>query len=389
MNVKTGFEVLMEGRFRLKNVPFGLLANQASVTCTFLHSKQCLFQAYPEKMRRLFSPQHGFRGEKQDNMIESPFHTDMQTGLPVHSLYGARRCPAPEWLDDLEILLVDLQDVGTRVYTFIHTMALAMKACRECGKSVIVLDRPNPLGGLLIQGNLLEPDWASFVGMYPIPMRHGLTIGEMALFLNEEFAIRADLTVVPMEGWERRLLWPDTGRPFIPPSPNMPIFETAQVYPGQVIWEATNISEGRGTCRPFEMFGAPFIRPSETAVKFKSRGIPGVFLREIAFEPVFHKWTGELCNGFHVHITVPEEADPYYVSLCLLQDLLELYPEHFQWKYPPYEYEYDRMPIDLILGSHSLRKGLEAGADLSQEKEIWEEQVARFRKRVQPYLLYS
>lgn len=387
---RIGVEVLLDrGALDLEKSPFGILANQASVDRHLVHTKDLLSQRYPKTLKCLFSPQHGFRGEKQDNMIVSSSYEDSSTGLPVNSLYGENRAPSPEMLKDIEVLVVDLQDVGTRVYTFIYTMALCMMACRRDGKRIVVLDRPNPIGGRQVQGNILETECVSFVGMYPIPMRHGLTIGELALMMNERFGIGADLELVPMRGWRRDRMYPDIGRPFVPPSPNMPIFETAQVYPGQVIWEGTNVSEGRGTTRPFEMFGAPYIRATELKERFLARDIPGVVLREIAFEPTFSKWAGETCHGFHLHVVDADLLDIYYVSLCLLQDVMDLYPDGFEWKAPPYEYEYRRMPIDLILGSRTLRLNLEQGADLANERKTWEEELSRFREDRKPFLLYE
>jgi len=227
------------------------------------------------------------------------------------------------------------------------------------------------------------------VGMYPIPMRHGMTIGELALMMNERFGIGTDLELISMDGWRRDRVFPTLGRPFVPPSPNMPIFETAQVYPGQVIWEGTNVSEGRGTTRPFEMFGAPYIKPAELKGRFLARGIPGVVLREITFEPTFNKWAGEMCHGFHLHVVDPGAVDIYYVSLCLLQDVMALYPDRFEWKSPPYEYEYRRMPIDLILGSRTLRLRLEQGAEPAEEKAAWEREISRFLEDRKPFLRYD
>ncbi len=387
--MKLGLEVLLEEHpAYLSKARFGLLSNQASVDSRLRSAHVLLHEQYPDTLQCLFSPQHGFRGEKQDNMIESPTYHDLRTGLKVHSLYGEERSPSRSMLNEIDFVVIDLQDVGTRVYTFIYTMALCLEACKALGKRVVVLDRPNPIGGRWVQGNVLEADWTSFVGMFPIPMRHGMTIGELALLFNSRFGIGADLTVVPLRGWLRHWNHPQTGRVFVPPSPNMPCYETALVYPGQVIWEGTNISEGRGTTRPFEVFGAPFLRTVELEKQFRGREIPGVFLREISFEPTFHKWAGRLCHGFHLHITEPEAADPFFVSLCLLQDVIELHPEDFQWKSPPYEYETERMPIHLILGSRSLREKAESGGDLEEEKRRWEEAAERFNADRRVALLY-
>ncbi len=372
----------------LKKGAFGLLAHQASVDSRLAHTKDVLFDALPGSMKKLFSPQHGFRGEKQDNMIVSDSYRDATTGLPVISLYGETLRPRPELFEGLDALVIDLQDVGTRVYTYIHTVALCLETCRDAGVAVYVLDRPNPIGGTLVEGNVLKPDMASFVGLYPIPMRHGMTIGEMALFCATQCGIGADLTVVPLRGWERSMNFPDTGLAFVPPSPNMPLYETALVYPGQVIWEGTNVSEGRGTTRPFEWFGAPFIDQAALRKTFLKRGLPGLFLRDIGYEPGFGKWTGRTCRGFHLHVTDAERFEPYFTSLCLLQDILSLWPGEFAWKEPPYEYEYKRAPIDLILGDSDLRKVIETGEDLMEMKKGWQAGLDGFLEKRSSCLLY-
>jgi uncharacterized protein YbbC (DUF1343 family) len=296
--------------------------------------------------------------------------------------------PPFEMLEDLDLLLIDLQDVGTRVYTFIHTTALMMKVCRDAGVRIMVIDRPNPIGGFMVEGNTLKPEMASFVGLYPIPMRHGMTIGEMARMCNHHFGIDAPLEVIPMHGWKRSMLYPETGLIFVPPSPNMPLWETAQVYPGQVIWEGTDISEGRGTTRPFECFGAPFIDPQELKETFIKRKLEGLILREMAFEPAFHKLQGQLCYGFHIHITEPMLYEPYFTSLCLLQDIIKLYGSLLLWKAPPYEYEYQRQPIDLILGDPLLRHKIVAGEDLEDIREGWKKELSQFIEIREAYLLY-
>jgi uncharacterized protein YbbC (DUF1343 family) len=388
-NVLTGLEIFLSDPPRgLASSNFALLAHQASVDSKLRHAKDLFFDRYPNNMKRLFSPQHGFRGEKQDNMIFSNHFTDPSTGMPVISIYGEQRRPEPDDLADLDLLIIDLQDVGTRVYTYIHTMAMTMQACKQADVRVIVLDRPNPIGGMAVEGNLLQPGFSSFVGLYPIPMRHGMTIGEMALLCNGQFGIGADLTVVPMKGWKRRMQFPETGLIFIPPSPNMPTWDTALVYPGQVIWEGTNVSEGRGTTRPFEWFGAPFFVAQQLKESFRKRNTPGVFMREIGFEPTFHKWAGLFCKGFHLHVTAPDLYEPYFSSLCLLQDVLRLWPESFSWKEPPYEYDYERLPIDLILGSSELREKITSGAEMKDIRREWAKGIEDFLDIRAPCLLY-
>ncbi|MCD6390110.1 MAG: DUF1343 domain-containing protein, partial [Desulfobulbaceae bacterium] len=265
--IKIGIEQLLSDPPRfLMGRRLGLLCNQASTDSSLVNSRDLVNDAFPGQLTCLFSPQHGFFSDKQDNMIESGHQLDQVTGLPVFSLYGDRRKPTAEMFDHLDVLLIDLVDVGTRVYTFIYTMAYCLEAAAEHGKKVVILDRPNPLGGVAVEGNLLHRDVKSFVGLYPVPMRHGLTIGELALYFNDQ-GIGADLTVVPMGGWNRSMLFKETGLPWVYPSPNMPSADTAFVYPGQVIWEGTNISEGRGTTLPFELFGAPFVEPDKVAAE--------------------------------------------------------------------------------------------------------------------------
>ncbi|MDO9041771.1 MAG: DUF1343 domain-containing protein [Desulfocapsaceae bacterium] len=372
----------------LKGKRLGLLSNQASTDRNLVHARVLLQQRFGPHLTCLFSPQHGFFCEKQDNMIESGHEIDRVTGLPLFSLYGESRRPSKAMFDHLDVLLIDLVDVGTRVYTFLYTMAYCLKAAAEFGKRVVVLDRPNPVGGVAVEGNILDPEWTSFVGLYPLPMRHGLTFGELALYLNQEFHLGADLQVVPMRGWNRSMLSRDTGFPWVFPSPNMPTPETALVYPGQVIWEGTNISEGRGTTLPFELVGAPFWEHDQILQALAQTDLPGCFLRPLVFEPTSGKWTGQACVGFQLHVTDAQTFLPYRTSLALLQAVLQLYPEDFRYKEPPYEYEYERLPMDLILGDQKVRKALEAGQSLKELEAGWQEGLQEFKDVRMKYLLY-
>ena len=373
---------------QIKNARLGLLANQASVNSRFEHSSAFLARSFPGKLTALFNPQHGFFGEKQDNMIESPNYHDPWLNIPVFSLYGETRKPTEEMFNLIDVLLVDLQDVGTRVYTFIYTLAYCMEAAREWGKTIAILDRPNPIGGLAIEGNLLKESFRSFVGLFPLPMRHGLTIGEIGRMWKEAFGLDCDLLVIPMRGWGREMFFQDTGLPWVMPSPNMPSLETALVYPGQVIWEGTNVSEGRGTTRPFEIFGAPFIEPRRLKQKSVERALDGVVLRETHFQPTFHKWIGKVCGGFQLHITDPRSYKPYYTTLSILSDIISSYPDSFAWREPPYEYEYEKRPIDLILGDDNIREALERGVDPKEIDESWAHDLARFEEMRREYFLY-
>ena len=292
-------------------------------------------------------------------------------------------------LDHIDVLLIDLCDVGTRVYTFIYTVAFCLEAAQECGKKVIVLDRPNPIGGTHMEGNLLQKGFETFVGLYPLPMRHGMTVGELALLFNEEFGIGADLAVVPMTDWKRWMLFPETGLPWVFPSPNMPTFLTALVYPGQVLWEGTNVSEGRGTTLPFELFGAPYFEPQAILESLDAEDLTGCLLRPLAFEPTSNKWQGNQCCGFQVHVLDSQSFKPYRTSLALLKAAMSLYPTTFAFKQPPYEYEYDLLPIDCILGDDRIRKGLADGVSLQEMEGDWQKELdgfARLRKR---FLLYE
>ncbi len=366
----------------------GLLCNQASTDRYFVHSRDLVLQAFPGHLRCLFSPQHGFFSEKQDNMIESDHGKDSVSGLPVFSLYGETRRPLESMFSDIDVLLVDLQDVGTRVYTFIWTVVHCLETAAETGTRVVILDRPNPVGGVMVEGNVLEPEFRSFVGLYEIPMRHGLTMGELALLCNREMGINAELEVIRMQGWQRSMFFQDTGFPWVFPSPNMPTPLTALVYPGQVIWEGTNISEGRGTTLPFELVGAPFVNWQEVEEKLARVPLPGCVLRPIAFEPTSGKWAGQACCGFHVHVTEPKAFFSYRLSLALLQALILLYPGRFAYKDPPYEYEFEKLPMDMILGSKKLRKLLEQGVDCLELEQSWQEELQRFDALRRSVFLY-
>ena len=388
--LKNGLENLLGGSFsEFEGKRLGLLSNQASTDRRLIHARALLQEKYGAHLTCLFSPQHGFFCEKQDNMIESDHDTDSLTGLPLFSLYGESRRPSKAMFDHLDVLLIDLVDVGTRVYTFLYTMVYCLEAAAEFGKKVVVLDRPNPLGGVAVEGNILEPDCASFVGLYPLPMRHGLTFGELALWVNGEFGLGADLQVIPMQGWQRTMLFRDTGFPWVFPSPNMPTPEAALVYPGQVIWEGTNISEGRGTTLPFELVGAPFWEHGPILKVLTQDELPGCFFRPLVFEPTSGKWAGQACVGFQLHVTDAGTFMPYRSSLALLQAVLWFCPEGFQYKQPPYEYEYERLPMDLILGSQKVRMELEAGRPIGEMEEDWEEGLQAFKESRRRYFLYS
>jgi uncharacterized protein YbbC (DUF1343 family) len=388
--VLTGLDVLRNEAWpRLKGHRLGLLSNQASIDRGFIPAKKIIADLLPGHLKALFGPQHGYDGVDQDNMIETGHSIDRDMNIPIFSLYSQVREPSVEMLDLIDFLIIDLQDIGTRVYTFVSTMLGCLRAAAKMGKKVIILDRPNPLGGEILEGNLLKPELYSFVGPYRFPMRHGLTMGEMAQIFNDAYGLRSDIEVVCMKQWTRRMIWPDTGLRWIMPSPNMPLPETAQVYPGQVVWEGTNISEGRGTCRPFETFGAPFLDTRAVLDRLIPQAHAGCVLQEVSFRPTFNKWMGQVCRGFMIHVTDPLAYRPYFTTLALLKAVMETHGQSFAWKEPPYEYEFERLAIDLILGDEALRKELEVGADLTHWPERWDEELKDFVALRKSYLLYA
>lgn len=389
-SVKTGLEVFLSAPpATLKGRRLGLLCNPASVDRSFSHARDLILQAFPGQLKAIYSPQHGFYAEKQDNMIESADRRDAQTGLPVFSLYGDTRVPTQAMLDDIDVMLVDLQDVGTRVYTFIYTLSHCMEAAKQYGKQIIVLDRPNPVGGHRIEGNLLTPECSSFVGRYPIPMRHGLTIGELAVLFNTTFAIGCDLEVVAMQGWKREMHFDQTGLPWIAPSPNLPTPTSAMLYPGQVIWEGTNISEGRGTTQPFELFGAPYIVHDHLMEAIDTSLLRGAVLRPVMFEPTSNKWSGQPCRGFQIHISDERQYLPYVLALGIYQAIYRIYPDRFAYKQPPYEYEYERLPMDLILGGREIRCQIEAGMPINEIKAGWAAPLSAYHEMIKGIYMYS
>jgi len=374
---------------RLRGSRCGLLCNHASVNHDLVHSRFILSAASGINLTCLFSPQHGFEAEKQDNMIESDHAIDGATGLTVFSLYGDQRRPTTQMFEGIDVLFVDLNDVGTRVYTFIYTMAYCLEKAAELGTKVIVLDRPNPIGGLAVEGNLVQPEFSSFVGLYPLPMRHGMTIAELALLFNDGFGLGADLEIVRMDGWRRSMYFEDTCLPWVFPSPNMPTPSTAKVYPGQVIWEGTNVSEGRGTTLPFELVGAPYWEVEPIARRLADHELEGCLLRPALFEPTSGKWAGRSCRGFQIHVLDHHAFKPYRTSLALYQTVFKLYPEEFSYKEPPYEYEFEKLPMDLILGDRWLREQIEAGVSITELEQQWQTEVDEFMKKRAPYLLYD
>jgi len=387
-SVLSGLDVLKNNHFsQVKGLKIGLVVNVASMDSQFNSAVDILFHA-GVNLRALFGPQHGIWAETQDNMVEWEGHRDVRTELPVFSLYGKTRMPLPEMMENIECLVIDLPDVGSRYYTFVWTMALCLQSCRKYNVSCIVLDRPNPINGIMTEGPVLDPAYSSFVGLYPIPVRHGMTMGELALFFNREFGINCDLTVIPMKGWRREMWYDDTALHWIVPSPNMPTLDTATVYPGMALLEGTTLSEGRGTTRPFETFGHPGIDPYELVKSLKKEDLPGVTFRPLCFIPAFQKHHGQLCGGAQVHITNRGAFLPVLTGVAILRTVHHLFPEALRWKDPPYEYEYEKLPIDILSGSNNLRLQIEKGCSLEEIARSWEKKLGEFQARRITYLLY-
>jgi uncharacterized protein YbbC (DUF1343 family) len=343
---------------KLKGKRLGAVLHPASITANLQHTLATLEKHNGSlfELAALFGPQHGILGHTQDNMIEWEGYSDPRLGIPVYSLYGEHREPSPEMLKNLDMLLIDLQDVGARYYTFIWTLFLCIKAAEKCGIPVIVIDRPNPIGCHITEGPVLELEYSSFVGLHSIPVRHGKTIGELALQFKEERFPNAEIYVLEMHGHKKNMWFDETELPWIMPSPNMPTLDTAIVYPGQCLLEATNVSEARGTTKPFELFGAPWINSPEMCSHLNSLKLPGVHFRESHFQPTFHKYAGEICHGAQIHVLNREEFLPFETTIQILKYLFHEHKNDFAWKQPPYEYEFNKLPIDILLGSKSFRE---------------------------------
>ncbi len=387
--VSLGIEQLLKKSVHLlKGKRFAFLTHEAACTRSGSSSLAEIMAAFPGQLESVWSPQHGFYGVQQANMIPSKDFCDPLSGISVKSLYGGRRKPTPDMFRDLDLVLVDLVDVGCRVYTYLWTLVLVMQAAGAAGVPVMILDRPNPLGGERVEGNLLRSENSSFVGLYPLPMRHGMTLAELAGYLNDIYGLGCQLTVVPMDGWQRHMFLDETDVFRVPPSPNMPTVNTSLVYPGQVLLEGTNLSEGRGTTLPFEIFGAPFIEPGRLLAEIDQRVLPGVFLRPTFFSPTFDKWAGKVCGGLQIHVVDRRLFQPYRLTLELLRAIIVLYGDCFSWLSPPYEYEEEKLPIDILTGDERIRLALENGKDVLSLHESWQPELREFCQRRREFLLY-
>ena len=390
MIVKTGLHILRENKSIGKNWgKVGLLCNQASVDIDYKHSVHILKDIFNERLTTLFGPQHGFEATVQDNMIETTHARHKSTGLPIYSLYSDRRRPTKQMLENVDTLIIDLQVTGCRVYTFKWTVAECLRAAHELGKKIVILDRPNPVQGNVVEGRVLEANMHSFVGQSPIPMRHALTMGELGQFVNRE--IGADLEVISMIGWDPHKDFTFTGLPWVITSPNLPTIDAVFTYPGTVIFEGTNVSEGRGTGLPFQFIGAPFLDDSAQLRGFILDHWPeacaGVVLRPCAFQPTSSKWAGQTCTGIQIHVTQPEKIRSYALSLAILRACIDLGNGRFEWTGPGYEYNFTDLPINLILGSNSAHEAMRA-AKFSPNDAYWSKGLKDYIKDVEPSLLY-
>ena len=366
----------------------GLVCNPASVDGRLAHTADRLHADPDVTLAALFGPQHGFRSDLQDNMIETPHGEDRLRQVPVFSLYSDTREPTADMLAGLDVLVIDLQDVGTRVYTYIYTMANCLRAAARRGLPVVVCDRPNPIGGDQVEGASLQTAWSSFVGQYPIPMRHGMTIGELARLFNQAFGIGAALEVVPLDGWRRSMYFDETELPWVIPSPNLPTLDSAIVYPGAVLIEGTKLSEGRGTTRPFELIGAPWIDGDRLAAALNARGLAGCHFRPVFFEPTFQKHARQTCGGCQIHVIDRRTFEPLRAAVELIDEFRREDPARFAWREPPYEYEHDKEPIDILYGSDRLRRTLDDSGSVAALIESWRADEDQFRRLREPHLLY-
>jgi uncharacterized protein YbbC (DUF1343 family) len=389
MRTVLGLEKLLsEQRATLRGARIGLICNQSSVNHELRHAADLLHEQSDVNVTALFGPQHGIRGDVQDNMVETAHSVDRVTGIPIYSLYSETRDPTPEMLSNVDALVFDMQDVGCRIYTFIYTLANCMRAAKKYGKRVIVCDRPNPVNGVSIAGTVLEPEFASFVGQFPLATRHGMTVCELALMFKEHFGIDCELEIVKMEGWSREQWLDETDAPWVLPSPNMPTLDSATIFPGTVHLEGTQMSEGRGTTRPFELVGAPYIEAEVYAGRLNAIGFPGVYFRACGFQPTFQKHWKQTCGGVQIHVTERSAFEPVIAGVATVKLAHDLYTEHFKWKEPPYEYVHDKNPFDVIAGTNKLRAAIEQNQSLDSINESWQEALTLFKQQREPFLLY-
>ncbi len=388
MRVASGLERLLADHRVLRGRRVGLIANPTAVDAELRHAADLLATLPGVRLTVLFGPEHGVRGEAQD-MISVGTTVDARTGLPTHSLYGhdaASLAPTAAMLDDVDVLVFDVQDVGSRYYTFVWTMVLAMRAAARAGKAFVVLDRPNPIGGALVEGGAIAPGYDSFVGLVSCPNRHGLTAGEIARWRAAEEGLDLDLEVVAMAGWRREMAFADTGLPWVMPSPNMPTPDTALVYPGMCLVEGTELSEGRGTTRPFELAGAPGLDGLALAAALAD--LPGVRFRPLVFLPTFQKHAAQPCGGVQIHVTDAHAFRPYLTGVAWLVAARRLLGDRFAWRTRAYEFV-DTIPaIDLLTGSPQVRELIDHGAAVADIAATWAADQAAFVDARHAWLQY-
>jgi len=381
--VKLGLTTLLEDKLELvEGRSVGLITNSTGVNESLEDNISLSCRDPHVNLKAIFAPEHGLWAAVQDAVTVSSFEYD-GIRIPVYSLYGKTRKPTREMLEDIDVLIFDIQDVGARFYTFISTMAMAMESCAEYGVNFVVLDRPNPIGGLAMEGNILEPAFRSFVGYLPVPVRHGMTAGELARLFNDHFQIGVRLDVAEMAGWRRDMWFDDTGLQWIMPSPNMPTLETATVYPGTCLFEGTNISEGRSTTRPFEIIGAPWIDASCLADELNLLSLAGVKFRPAGFIPIFAKYKDQSCGGVQVHVLDRENFAPVRTALIMIDTIRRMYPNEFQWRGG------DRKFFDVLMGTDSVRKRLSDGESVDSIIESWDSELKEFSESRRDYLLYQ
>jgi len=388
--VVTGLETISDHLpSALKGKRIGILCHAPSIKKDFTHITEFFFQRDDCRLSAIYGPQHGIYGQTQDNMIEWQSQKHPVYNIPIYSLYGEHRKPVPEMLKDIDVLLIDLQDVGARLYTYIWTVKQCIEACSEAGIPVWLLDRPNPIGKLPFDGPVLKEEYFTFVGGASIPLCHRMTIGEMALWIKEKYYPECELNIVWMKNWKRSSLFRETGLPWVLPSPNIPTAQTAIVYPGTVLIEALNISEGRGTTLPFELFGAPFIDSERLKKNLDGRKIEGCAFRIHNFIPTFHKFCGKLCNGLQIHVTDINIFKPVGTALEIFDSIIETSaPDTLKFNLPPYEYEYNLMPFDILAGDSGMRESLLNRKNVRTEKERWAYEIEEFRKEFRHFAVY-
>jgi uncharacterized protein YbbC (DUF1343 family) len=391
MKVQTGLDIISRGMpSYLEGKRLGILCHAASINSDF----STIIDVFSDNpgcvIGAVFGPQHGLFGQTQDNMIEWEGSGNKSSGIPVYSLYGQHRKPTPSMLKGIEAFVVDLQDVGARLYTYIWTVKLCMEACSEAGIPVYILDRPNPIAAIQADGPVLKKKYFTFVGGAEIPLCHRMTIGEMALWIKTFYVTSCELHVIAMKGWNRRMMFRDTGLPWVLPSPNMPTQETAVVYPGTVLFEAMNISEARGTVIPFELFGAPFLNGPAIINELKLKNPSGCAFRQHDFIPTFHKFSGEYCHGIQIHVTDPATYKPVETMLDILSVIWNTSPAgSARFNPPPYEYEYNLMPFDILSGDSRMREVIENNLPVKDEKDRWKEEISGFLVKFRELSLYS